>query len=238
LGEAAQEYGILLSLHAPYYINLAAKDKNTAQKTSEHILKSLQVAKLMGARVVVFHPGGSSGEKREDAFKRAKDAMVEILHKVESEGFSGIKLAPETAGKKKQLGTVEEIISLCELGETVIPTLDFGHLHAVTGGGMSEKKDFATILDKVFEKLKDRKIGRDLGELMHIHFSPVEYTEAGEKKHWTTMEKEYGPDFAPLAELLIERGINATVICESAGRQAEDALIYKGIYERTRQKLL
>lgn len=237
LGEAARERGILLSLHAPYYINLATKDKNVACKTTEHILKSLNAAKLMGAKVVVFHPG-SAGGNREDALERAKNMLTEILHKVESEGFAGIKLAPETAGKRNQLGTVEEVISLCELGAMLVPTLDFGHLHAVTGGGMTEKKDFAGVLDKVFEKLvlKQDKSASSNVSLIHVHFSPVEFTGAGEKKHWTTLDEGFGPDFAPLAELLVEREISTTVICESAGRQAEDALIYKEIYDKANEK--
>ena len=40
----------------------------------------------------------------------------------------------------------------------------------------------------------------------------------------------YGPDFEPVAELLARKGCSPTIICESAGTQAEDAKIMKDIY--------
>jgi deoxyribonuclease-4 len=84
------------------------------------------------------------------------------------------------------------------------------------------------------------QIGEALGEKvlqqLHIHFSPIEFTKAGEKRHWTFLEKEFGPPFAPLAEAIIDLGMTPTIICESAGRQAEDALIMKQIYEQKVQE--
>lgn len=225
LGQLAAERGIQLSIHAPYYINLSTTDPEMRVKTRGHLLKSLKVARAMRAKTVVFHPGAGSGGDRREILTRAKAFLKEIMVELEEEGLSGIFLAPETMGKKNQLGSLEEVLELCELGSQVVPAVDFGHMHAVTGGGFSEKSAFAAILNRIEERL-----GKVYLQNLHIHFSPIEFTGAGEKKHRTTLEANFGPDFKPLAELLVERNLTPTVICESAGRQAEDAMIYRDIY--------
>ena len=229
LGQLAAERDIELSIHAPYYINLSSTDPAIKVKTKGHILKSLRAARAMGAKKVVFHPGAGSGGDRKEILARAKAFLKEILLEVEEEGLSGILLAPETMGKRNQLGSLEEVLELCELGDQLVPTVDFGHLHAVTGGGFTGRSSFAAVMDRIEERL-----GKEYLQNLHIHFSPIEFTAAGEKKHWTTMETRFGPDFTPLAELLVERELTPTIICESSGRQAEDAIIYRDIYRRIR----
>jgi deoxyribonuclease-4 len=113
------------------------------------------------------------------------------------------------------------------MGSQIVPAVDFGHLHALSGGKCSGKPAYAAILDQI-----EKRLGKEVVKYLHIHFSPVEYTGAGEKKHWTTLETGFGPDFAPLAELIVERELQPTIICESNKRQAEDAAIYRDIYEK------
>ena len=130
-------------------------------------------------------------------------------------------------GKKNQLGTLEEIIQLSKLDQRVIPTIDFGHIHARNGGNLNSKEDFLNIIQRLEEG-----IGIERTKKLHIHFSRIEYTNAGEKKHWTYADEEYGPNFDPLAEVLIEKEMTPIIICESRGTMAEDALILKKIYHR------
>lgn len=230
LGRLAAERDIKLSIHAPYYINLSTTDPALREKTRGHFLKSCRAARAMGAKTVVFHPGAGSGGHRLEILARAKAFFKEVLREIEDEGYADILLAPETMGKRNQLGSLEEVLDLCEMGEQVVPAVDFGHLHAVTGGAFGEKEAFAATLRRIAERL-----GKEQLKNLHIHFSPVEFTGAGEKKHWTTLETAYGPDFTPLAELLVEQGLTPTIICESAGRQAEDALVFKEIYENIKR---
>jgi len=230
LGETARENGIALSIHGPYYINLATPDPKMRKKTKGHLLKSLRAAQWMGATKVVFHPGGTSGMDRAEAMNRAKETLSEVIAEAEKEGLNDVKLAPETMGKAAFLGSLEEIIELCKVGPSVIPTIDFGHLHALTGGKLVVKEDFARVLDKVAEGISEEVVNN-----LHIHFSPIEFTGAGEKRHRTLLDEGFGPSFQPLAELIVERGLNPTIICESAGRQAEDALAYKEIYLRIKE---
>ena len=233
LGQLAAAQGIKMSIHAPYYINLSTQDPGIKVKTRVHFLKSLRIARAMGAKIVVFHPGAGSGGDRRDILKRAKVFFKEILNEVESEGFSDILLAPETMGKKNQLGTLEEVLDLCEMGTQVVPAIDFGHLHALSGGKCTSKSAYAAVLDEI-----EKRLGTVIAKNLHIHFSPIEYTGAGEKKHRSTLEAGFGPDFTPLAELLVERDLHPTIICESDKRQAEDAEIYRDIYEGIKNERL
>lgn len=231
LGQLASENGIYLSIHAPYYINLAAADPDLREKTRNHIMKSLTAARWMGARVVVFHPGSGKKDNRDDSLKRARSFLGEVSKQALDEGFGDIFLAPETMGKKSLLGSLDEVLDLCSVNSNIIPAIDFGHLHAVSQGGMAAEEAFAGVFDRV-----ESVLGKDAFKRIHIHFSPVEYTEAGEKRHRTTRDQGFGPDFTHLARQLAKHSAEFTVICESDGLQAEDALMYKSIYEEVTAK--
>lgn len=225
LGDLAAENGIYLSIHAPYYINLAAIEPDAREKTRKHLFNSLVAARWMGAGVVVFHPGSAGGD-RASAMDRAGKLLAEVVRQAREEGLDGIFLAPETMGKKSLLGSLEDVLDLCSLDDHIVPAIDFGHLHAVGRGDLVSREAFAAVLERVKSVL-----GRRLKRL-HFHFSPVEFSAAGEKRHRTTRDQGFGPDFESLAPLLLERSLNFTLICESDGLQAEDALVYKSIFNR------
>lgn len=226
LGHSAGMLGIELSIHAPYYINLSSEDDAVRQKSIMHIMKSLRAADKMGAGRVVFHPGTIGRQSRETALERAAVLLEEIVAEARREGLTDtVWLCPETMGKKNLLGTLPEVLRLCEVADCVRPTIDFAHIHALTGGGLCGRSDFECILAAI-----ESKLGEAVLQRLHIHFSPIEYTAAGEKKHRTLRDKEFGPPFEPLAELIAENGWQPTVICESAGTQDEDAVVFYNMY--------
>lgn len=106
----------------------------------EYILQSLTVAKWMGAGRVVFHPGSCSGENRTGALERAKEALKWAIEEADRCGFGDIVLCPETLGKKNQLGSLAEVLEMCRLDERLMPTIDFGHIHAYTGEALKAMK--------------------------------------------------------------------------------------------------
>ena len=73
-------------------------------------------------------------------------------------------------------------------------------------------------------------LGDERARRFHVHFSRIEYSKGGEKRHWTFAETQFGPEPQPLMELLAERGLAPVVICESAGTQAEDACTMQQMY--------
>ncbi len=217
-GQKAAEYGIALSIHSPYYISLSSISEETRLKSIGYILDTAKAAKAMGARRIVVHAGSCSKMTREQALALAKDTLTLAQHALDEQGFENIILCPETMGKIGQLGTLEEVLALCSVDERFLPCIDFGHLNARTLGGCSSKADFEKVLDAM-----ENALGKERAAAFHSHFSKIEYTAGGEKKHLTFADTLYGPEFEPLAEEIVKRGYHPTVICESAGTQAEDA---------------
>ena len=151
----------------------------------------------------------------------------EYYDKMDENGYADILMCPETMGKINQLGTLSEVMELCKVDERFLPCVDFGHLNARTLGGIKNIDDYAAILDEI-----ENKLGFERLKIFHVHFSKIQYTTGGEKCHLTFSDNEYGPDFEPLMELFAKRGLEPSVICESAGTQAEDASEMKKAYER------
>ena len=227
IGKKAAENGIAVSIHAPYYINLCTPDPEKLRKSKDHLLKTMRLAQWMGAGKVVFHPGSTGEIGREKAFVNAAKAMEELLTKdIPAWGVTSIKPLPETMGKTNHFGTIQEILEFCRNLE-LEPAVDFAHIHALGQGNLRSQESF----EEIFERI-ERALGNHVLHRLHIHFSPIEYTSAGEKRHRTTLQPEYGPDFSFLAKALVKYRLGATVICESDGRQAEDALVFKSIYQQ------
>jgi len=181
----------------------------------------------------VLHTGSLGKLRRNDAFANIRNNLERVLHILKKKG-SKVALCPETLGKKNQMGSLDEILQLCLMDESLIPTLDFAHLHAIDNGALKVKQDYARIFDRLFSIL-----GSERGKRIHIHYSRVEYTvKGGEKKHWSFDDIQYGPEFEPLAECLMEYGVSATVISESRGTMAEDSVKMKKIYGRIEQEHL
>ncbi len=134
-------------------------------------------------------------------------------------------------GKLNQLGTLDEVLALCSLDERLLPTIDFGHLNARTLGGLKTYEDFEEIFNKI-----ENALGYDRLKIFHSHFSKIEYSAGGEKRHLTFEDQIYGPDFDFAAEIIYKKSLTPTIICESAGTMADDALILKTIYEGVSSK--
>lgn len=210
-------HDIAMSLHAPYYINLSNRDEERVQKNIGYVLASCQAATWLGADRIVVHTGGVGKQSRTKAFENTKENVRDILNAVEQAGYT-TTICLETMGKQSVIGSAEEIFELVALDDRLLPCIDFGHLNARTCGKCSTEEEFAQVLD-----LMENTIGTERARVFHSHFSHIEYGPKGEVRHLTFADKQYGPDFAPLAKLIAQRGWTPRFICESAGTQAEDA---------------
>lgn len=232
VGVQAARYGVRLSIHAPYFISLATEDETIAGNTKRHFMRTLEVAKWMDADRIVFHIGGPGrGGDRRQAMERAKRLFAQVLDDAEREGLTGPLLLPETMGKKNQLGSLDEVLELCALADCVRPAVDFGHLHAVTGGQYITSREASAVFEQIALKLGEQAAGN-----LHIHFSRIEYTKGGEKRHWTFADP-YGPPHQPLMEVIAGKGYTPRIICESAGTQAKDAKIMQDYYQQLLKKI-
>jgi len=222
LKKDSKKNNILVSLHAPYYINLSAVDEKKLDMSVGTLLKAAQVGQWMGAYRIVFHPGYYSKNESKDALAISYGAIATLLEKLEEESLEDVTFAPETTGKRSQLGNIDEIIEMCSSFDNFEPTIDFAHIHARGRGYIQKKEDYNCIFSKLENNL-------DIDRL-HCHFTPIEYTTSGERKHHTLEEPEYGPNEKWLLESFIENDWKATIICESPLLD-KDALKLKDIYE-------
>lgn len=228
IGAAFKSAGMTLSLHAPYFISLSGTDEEKRLGSVNYILAAAKAAKAMGAERIVIHSGSCAKISREEALELAKDTMKKARAALIAEGLEDIICCPETMGKVNQLGTLEEVIEICRVDDTFLPTVDFGHLNARTFGGIKTKQDYKEMLD-----IMENGLGIERARVFHSHFSKIMFTEkGGEKMHLTFADNQgYGPDYEPLLELIRERDWSPVIICESAGTQTEDAAAMKKYYE-------
>lgn len=227
LPKLAEENGIYVTLHAPYFISLSSVEEEKRLNSVNYILESAKAAKSVGARKIVVHSGSCSKMTRAEATYLAKQTLKLAQKSLDENGLSEIIICPETMGKINQLGTLEEVLELCKTDERFLPAVDFGHLNARTLGGIKTREDYAKMLDMI-----ENELGHERLSNMHIHFSKIEYTNGGEKRHLTFADKQYGPAYEPLMEELHKRKLQPSIICESDGTQAEDAAEMKKYFER------
>ncbi|WP_251547111.1 TIM barrel protein [Pumilibacter intestinalis] len=220
---------IEISAHAPYYTNFANASESMIEKSIGYIAASIVAIKKMGGNRVVFHPASCGEMQRADAVSLAKRNIGLLMEKLREQFGNDLNdciICPETMGKLRQIGRVEEILDFCTLDERLYPCFDFGHINSYLGGGLKTYDDYRRIIELTADKLGDEKTAN-----MHVHFSKIKYGESGEIKHLTFEDNVYGPDYEPLAKVIDEYKLTPYIVCESDGTQVSDALIMKNFHK-------
>ncbi len=212
VGKLREKLGLRLSVHAPYYINLCSDDKMKIKASMKRILDSCEKMHHMGGGNVVFHGAYYQGRDKKGIYESVADRINEMKDVVHDEGFSKVKLAPETTGKESQFGDLDELLQIMKETKCSI-CVDFAHLLARGG-----KIDY----DSVMKKIKHLKH-------VHCHFSGIEFGDKGEKKHLLTQSK----DIKNLLTYLKKYKVNCMIINESPDPLG-DTLKTKRILEEMR----
>lgn len=223
--EAAETYKVSLSVHAPYYINFANSDDEMIKKSIAYCLNSANASRQMGSDRVIVHCATVGKSTREESFNRTLTNINKLTEAIYNENYNDIKFYFETMGKLNQIGTVDEIIKLCQIDKVYYPAIDFGHFNARTHGGLNSYEDFREVFKSLIDSLDDIKLAK-----LHIHFSKIEYSKGGEVKHLTFNDDKYGPDYRYMLQCIQDYKLTPRIICESAGTQAEDALEMRNYY--------
>jgi len=208
IGKKAEELGIRLSIHAPYWINLNSLDKKKVEESKKRILNCCKIGTIMHAHRVVFHAGFYSGMEKEKAYENIKNRILEMQEEIKKEKYTP-KLAPEIMGKINVFGSVEEISKLVRETKCSF-CIDFAHI-------LARYKSY-----RIKETLSEFKNEKEL----HIHFSGIEYGEKGEKNHKKTPEKEWEKLISNLP-----KSREITIINESPS-PIEDSVLGLSIYRR------
>ena len=218
----AQENNIILTCHAPYFINLNSLEEDKVKASIERILNSARILNLCGGYSVCFHAGFYMGQNPKNVYGTIKKNIKEIVSTLKNEG-NNIWVRPETTGKETQFGNVDEILQLsCEI-DNIMPCVDFAHFHARTNGKYNTYKEFASILEAI-----EKKLGKKGLENMHIHMTGIAYGPKGEKNHLTLKESDL--KYGELLKVLKDFNVKGVVISESPNIE-EDALLMQKTYK-------
>ncbi len=208
IGRAAKKFGIQLSIHAQYWVNLNSKEEEKIESSKKRILKCCEVGHWLGAKRVVFHPGFYSGMESEEAAIKIKEGIKEMQEVVKKNKWD-IELCPEVMGKVNVFGSIDEIGDLVEATGCGV-CIDIAHVLARYG-----KYEF----EKIAEIFKMKN--------WHVHFSGIEYGDKGERKHLVTPPEEW----EKVLKFLKTLDKDVVIICESPDA-VNDSVVGKKIWEK------
>lgn len=216
--KAGEEHDVAISVHAPYFINLNAGDKEWP-KSRKRLMDAAHFGQLAGATDIIFHPGSYFGHHPEEVLPIAIWRLRECVDELRSSG-NPVTLRPETMGKIAMLGSLEDTLAMSQAIPGVEPCIDFAHLHARAGdGSMNTKDEWLVLLDGYAQALGPEALLR-----LHIHLSGIQYTQKGERNHLPLQESDF--DLAALLQALDEHGCAGRIVCESPVLE-EDAILIR-----------
>jgi deoxyribonuclease-4 len=209
LGLKAKDNDVCLSLHGSYFINFCG-GKDVIEASKQRLIACATAAEWMKAYVVVFHSGFYGKKPQKEAFTNCLKALKEVVEAMRMLGIKNVKIGPETMGKRSQLGSLDEVLSLCGEVEQTQLVVDWAHLHARDKGRFKTVDDFRKVVEEI-----ENRLGAEVVRDMHCHFTKVEFTDKGEKRHHIIDETDFGPDFAMLAKVIAEFKLKPVIISES-----------------------
>jgi deoxyribonuclease-4 len=222
---AAQEQDVLISVHAPYFINLNA-DAEEWPKSRQRLMDAAHYGNLAGATSIVFHPGSYFGKAPAEVLPLAIDRLAGCVAELRQAG-NPVLLRPETMGKVAMLGSLEDTLEMSRIVPGVQPCLDFAHLHARAGdGSLNTYAEWVRVLT-VYREVLGAAALKDL----HIHLSGIEYGPKGEKEHLPLAEADL--DLSALLQALSDFNCAGRILCESPVME-DDALVMKEAWQKTR----
>lgn len=219
----AEKHGVVLTAHAPYYINLNSSDSAKTQASIKRILETARITSICGGYSITFHAAYYMSLSKEKVYDVVKSHLRNITRTLKAEGVN-LWIRPETTGKTSQFGDVDELIRLSQEVEQVLPCIDFAHLHARSNGKVNSYSEFCAVLERL-----EKGLGRQVLGNMHIHMSGIEYSEKGERNH--LILKDSDMKYEELLKALNDFKCKGCIINESPNLE-EDALLMKKTYQQ------
>lgn len=211
----AQSSGVVLSVHAPYFINLNANEEEWPN-SRKRLMDAAYYGNLAGATEIIFHPGSYFNQMPAEVLDTALPRLRDCVAEIRSSG-NMVTVRPETMGKRAMLGSVKDVIKMSKEIHGVEPCIDFAHLHARAGDGtMNSYDEWIQVLD-----LYQNNLGTEALQRLHIHMSGIEYSEKGERNHLPIAESDF--NLKGLFDALHNKGCAGRILCESPAME-EDAL--------------
>jgi len=221
VGKAAEKHGVMLRVHAPYFINLNSADKSKLAASKKRIMDSAKIGELAGAKIVTFHPAYFQKQDKKQVLEKVTGIIGKMAEEVESKGWS-IKLAPETTGKGSQLGSLKETLYMARKVKGVLPMVDFSHLHARDNGRFKSKKDFLEAIEEIPARFLKN---------LQMHASGIRYSKKGERNHLNMDEEGNSFNYKWFLEALHRKKVSGCIISESPDLEG-DALLMQRYWKK------
>lgn len=219
----AESSKIILTCHAPYFINLNSKEETKLSASRQRIIQSAKIANLCGCYSVIFHAGFYQGIEKEKVYNNIKENLKIILTELKNNDIK-ITLRPELTGKPSQFGDISELIRLSSELENVLPCIDFAHYHARDNGKYNTYEDFSNVLAEI-----EKSLGRQALNNIHIHIAGINYTIKGERNHLNLRDSDM--NYNDLIKSFKEFKIKGVVISESPNIE-QDAIFLKKLFNK------
>jgi deoxyribonuclease-4 len=215
----AENLEIKLSGHIPFFISWSTEEK--AINSIEHLSRGIKFASK-AKTISVCHLGHYGTRTFEELRRRIVAGIksaVDIAQAQNNQG--GPVLGLETTGKKAEIGTVDEVLSIvADLSTNVaVPVIDWAHIFARSDGKFPQSMDdFRHILFRLENQLGIKSF--------YFHGSGIEYKNGQEKRHLSL--KTCKPPLQYLMGTLRDAGYDYTLIIESP-EAIEDLIWFKQV---------
>jgi bifunctional non-homologous end joining protein LigD len=213
-GELAAERGIRLSAHAPYFGSLTVDDEDRSKQSVAAIEHTMKLGAELGADIICAHPGAKGEHSSDGLLAMIRRRLDWIGSKIDG---LGVSLGLETAGNDRGFGTLGDIAILAGEYPFVRPIVDWAHVHAMTGGGLTSVDAFAAVLGFVSESFDAVKVSP-----LHCQFSDNVFGPHGEIRH--TAYGEGTLRIAPLVEAAVGADMPMVIISESRDAPSHEAI--------------
>ncbi|MBL7160403.1 MAG: TIM barrel protein [Candidatus Aenigmarchaeota archaeon] len=217
----AKQENVLLSAHAPYFINLNAVDPEKRKASIGRILNSARILNLCGGWSVCFHAGFYMGMPHDKVYQSVRESLEAITEALKTEGIK-LWVRPEIGGKPTSWGSLEEIIKISQELEGVQPCIDWAHLHARSLGKNNSYSEFAAVLETI-----EKGLGKEALKNMHCHAEGIEFGPKGERSHSNLGSSL---NYQDLMKALKDFSVKGVLISESPNIEG-DALLMKKVYD-------
>ena len=149
-----------------------------------------------------------------DVKKAGFEKITEQLAKSDNK----IWIRPETTGKGTQWGDIDEVIEISKHFDTVLPCVDFAHLHARSNGLYSTYDEFSQVFEKIGNSLGQKALDN-----FHAHIAGINYTEKGERNHLNLEESDM--NYKDLLRAMKNFHIKGALVCESPNIEFDTGLL-------------
>ncbi|MCP4966575.1 MAG: TIM barrel protein [bacterium] len=213
-GELAAERGMAVSVHAPYFAVLTVADPEKRAKTLSAVEHTMKLGKALGAHTIVAHTGHIKDRQPDELH----ELVAEGLHRIEPKvRHLGVALGLETAGNDRSFGSLGDIAIVARKFSFVRPVIDWAHVHAQSGGGLTSREAFQSVIAFLRQEFPGWAI-----DPLHTQFTDNEFSSHGEIRHLPYGEGSLRAGL--LGEAVAAAGLGIVVISEAREQESHDLI--------------